>query len=44
MTADEIHKFQQKIGKLTQWTGQPYEKQVNQMLADMYREVGGRLT
>lgn len=43
LNAEEIHLLQQKIGDLTQWTGQGYEKEVNQILSSMYREVGKQL-
>lgn len=43
LTPKSLHKLQQKIGKLTSWTGEAYEKDINQMLSAVYRGLGKKL-
>lgn len=43
LSAKELHALQQQVGKLTQWTGQAYEKPVNQILKDIYVALGKKL-
>jgi len=43
LTAEELRALQQKIGKLTQWTGQAYEKQPNAVLSKIYTTLGKEL-
>jgi len=40
MSGEDLHKLQQKIGELTTWSGQAYDKPVNKVLSKMYYEVG----
>jgi len=43
LNAKQIWELQQKVGKLTQWTGAAYDKQVNQVLHNIYRDLGKEL-
>lgn len=38
-----LHELQKDIGNMTIWSGQAYEKEVNQLLHDLYMRVGKRL-
>jgi hypothetical protein len=38
-----LHDLQKRLGNMTQWTGQPFEKEANKLLAALYRKLGVRL-
>ena len=43
LSAKELHKLQRSVGNFTTWTGAPYEKEVNKVLAGLYTKIGLRL-
>jgi len=43
LTVNEIWDLQKRVGKLTQWTGAVGEKEANQQLHKLYRELGKQL-
>jgi hypothetical protein len=43
MNAEQLWKFQQKIGKVTQWTGIAGENEANKKLYDLYVQIGKQL-